>query len=480
MLAVIPRDQWSWNAGIARDATELQVLAVDYDEKTVLLYWEDDKWVMPGRFVDSDVLPSCVEPFRIIPIFHDIVGTALPMEFLRCFWSEKKEGEYKGVHSTFEKSVVLLGTVGDRKDCANGYQWVSLDNTDIYHLFEEAQHAIRTELAWIAKGHEPSNRLTWERRGWYERASSWMKEQLKLHCEAEFQGSTIHLRSFQIGAIIQANTDHGRFFLKCNSLRNDAAYTEVLSRVVPKYVAKPVVVDKKQGMMITADYVEILEPFFQFSKLEFEDMAGDYARLQKEAIWKVDELLEGGVPDFRPPKLLMLIDELIGCSVFLQLGDTERSVQDVRYVVGNSDVCKKVIQILIDSNMPATISHNDIFTSNVYRQVGCKQFMFFDWCDGAVVHPFCTSEPFLKHNTYFEEWREFGTLEQLKAWYYVGGVVYPLIEVMRGIDEIIALEAPYDREGKKFAKEHLNSFVRSMRAFSLERIMVLLENGWDF
>jgi hypothetical protein len=85
---------------------------------------------------------------------------------------------------------------------------------------------------------------------------------------------------------------------------------------------------------------------------------------------------------------------------------------------------------LASYSVPETLHHDDLGPGNV--RVGTNgQFVFFDWGDTAVAHPFCSAFIPLRvarlvfdapeqvldrlRDAYLTPWREFGSLEQLRT-----------------------------------------------------------------
>lgn len=113
--------------------------------------------------------------------------------------------------------------------------------------------------------------------------------------------------------------------------------------------------------MVTVKYGEILEAF-RFTKLEKEHLGRDYARLQQASIGKTNELIVAGLPNFRTTTFLEHIDQLPLYPGLKALSKSEDTVEHVGFYCNKTGKFKKELMELIDSNMPPTVTNNDLFS----------------------------------------------------------------------------------------------------------------------
>ena len=466
----LARHEWSWEVCIENKLQELQALVVCYETKHVLLKKEKNRWILPGRLFPNSRFPSAFQPYLAIPDLHHVIGAKLSLTVLRQAWRRVRRVCIGNEILFLEKTVLLVACAlckEERESKADvdlqthGYQWIPIDQAHIFHADEEALAKTKEEMNWVMREAQPENRLSWQRRGWMASTVSWMLKQLESKCSAPKADDISHIRSSHLGTILRANTTTGCFFLKCTSaLANDASYTQALGEIVPDYVAPPVAVDLKKQMMLTADYGEILSPW-DLSDAERKRLTRSYVQLQIATIDRVEELITAGMPDMRVPKLLEHVDRLAGCCAFQSLGNSESSQKDVEFFCKNIDLFKAEIGKLETFEFPATVTHNDLTTSNIYKPDGKDNYMFFDFVEGYVSHPFVLWLQLLHEETYLREWSAWSEAgeDELPKLLYTGGTCHLLALIILHLREAQAAEFPE-------CEEHFGSVRSSLRKFN--------------
>jgi Ser/Thr protein kinase RdoA (MazF antagonist) len=106
-----------------------------------------------------------------------------------------------------------------------------------------------------------------------------------------------------------------------------------------------------------------------------------FARIQREAASRHDELLELGVLDRRSGWLAAEIESLVDMAASLELepGEAEELARLGPRLV---EACDR----LAAGPVPETLVHGDLHLSNVAR--GDGGYLFFDWTDACLTHPF--------------------------------------------------------------------------------------------
>jgi Phosphotransferase enzyme family len=101
----------------------------------------------------------------------------------------------------------------------------------------------------------------------------------------------------------------------------------------------------------------------------WETLLPEYAHLQIEAAPHAQEFLDGGTPDHRLAVLPQQLREL-GGPLALEAGP--------RF----EDMCHRLAAV----GIPETIQHDDLHDGQVF--VRDRRYLFFDWGDSCVSHPF--------------------------------------------------------------------------------------------
>ncbi|KAI0557785.1 Protein kinase-like protein [Gracilaria domingensis] len=411
----LKRGEWSWDTCIANDFQELQALVVSLKYKKVLVKQEEGRHVLPGCLYSRVDFPSAFQPVHIIPDVQDMIDSDSPLVFLRQLWRRLKPVVVDLYHREYEKVVVLLEFTDQVPVDCDGFlypqdeqvlRWIPVEEANVFHMIDEAQTSIGNEMKRIAAGIEPENRLSWQRQGWFHMATSWMKHQLSTVCEASITGDIIQLRSSHLGAILAAETTRGRFFLKCTSVvSNDASFTRMLASLSPSHVKSPVAVDAKRQLLLTADYGDIIDPgdLCEKERLRF---TSNYAHLQMDTMNRIEELIAAGFPDMRYSKLLEHLERLNSCSFFGALGNFDERVRmEVQFFRNSREQIEtELAKLETVPQLAATVTHNDLFRSNIYWNGDAGKYMFFDFVESYISHPFACEMANIDEKQYLREW----------------------------------------------------------------------------
>lgn len=179
-------------------------------------------------------------------------------------------------------------------------------------------------------------------------------------------------------------TAAGTVWFKANGgeTRYEVALVAALARWVPGRVTVPIAVDEARGWQLTLDGGVVLRQTPAVADLRtWELLVAAYAGLQRDLAVHLDEMIDLGVPDHRPERLVALTEELIEDP---SVGLTER-VRLRELLPSYRQWCER----LVDSGVPGGLNHDDLHDGNVL--VGPDgRWTFFDWGDSAVAFPFTT------------------------------------------------------------------------------------------
>lgn len=472
----LDRSKWSWSTGIENDIQEFQALVVRFRSKKVLLKKEGNRWVLPGLLCSRADFSSVFEPTYIIPEIQDLIESDAPLIVLRQSWRRVKSTEIDGCFHTCEKSVVLLEfsegvTTSESSDLVttnhSDLRWTPADEAVVFHLVEEAAAVILKELRFIAEEIQPQNRKSWQRPGWFQMATSWMVHQLLTKCDAALTENIIQMRSSHLGVILKAETTKGRFFLKCTSdSGNDAAYTETLARLSPSYVNSPISVDIERQLLLTADYGEILDPC-DFAEEKRCFLTSCYAQFQMDAMASVDELIFAGFPDMRVCKLIEHVDMLVSSAVFHSLQKVDETGHDeVQMFRSTKQEIKAELKKLEQAlSLRPTVTHNDLWCSNIYWNHDKGNYMFFDFVDSYISHPFASYIGVLNEKQYVKEWsvKTGMSLQELQELLNPGYMCHLLAVLVLRVQEARDVEFPESEESLDEAFRALRLFNRNIQ-----------------
>ncbi|PWU60111.1 phosphotransferase [Micromonospora globispora] len=188
-------------------------------------------------------------------------------------------------------------------------------------------------------------------------------------------------------------TDAGPVWFKANNrgTRHEAGLLAALARLTPGAVLRPVAVDVDRGWSLLPDGGPSLRDVLAGKKdlTYWERVLPEYAAVQVALAPYAAELLDLGVPDHRtevmPGRLAELLEDRESMLVGAANGPTPEAYDRLRaYRPEFAEVCRRLAEV----EVPATIQHDDLHDGNIF--VADDGYLFFDWGDASIAHPFGT------------------------------------------------------------------------------------------
>ena len=185
-----------------------------------------------------------------------------------------------------------------------------------------------------------------------------------------------HVRSW--ATAMRVETSDGVVWFKASSAahRQEAKATAILARVHPEALPELLAADAGRGWMLTRDAGLRLRELVteERSLRRWLDVLPLYARLQRDAVPLVDDLLAAGVPDRRlailPDRFEQILGAIDGGESFRHLVSPLRAACDRLAAFG----------------LPETIQHDDLHDAQVFVRDG--RILVTDWGDAVISHPF--------------------------------------------------------------------------------------------
>jgi hypothetical protein len=198
-------------------------------------------------------------------------------------------------------------------------------------------------------------------------ARSWMEAELAA-AGIEPLGPLEVTRERPWGSVGRIATDRGTLWLKASAPATafEAGIYDVLAEVAPEHVLAPIALDRPHGRLLLPDGGA---PAPDTPDVLVEAMRA-YARLQRSAAARVDDLLAAGVPDMRPQVVPQRFDEALAF-VPTQLADRLRPLRP------------QIVERCEQLAGPSSIDHNDLHPGNLFADG-----RFYDWGDAVIAHPF--------------------------------------------------------------------------------------------
>jgi hypothetical protein len=222
----------------------------------------------------------------------------------------------------------------------------------------------------------------WTGETWRAGALGWIDEQLERIGARRTGGiEQPHVRPWSTALRVPTNEGDLWFKASIPVLSHDAAVVSLLAARRPDVVPVLLAVDPECGWMLTRDCGEQLRGVIERERDlgRWLDVLPRYAELQIDAAPDLERYLSAGVPDRRLASLPPQYDELLGRVDGLTGEELDR-LQALEPRV--AELCERLAAL----GVPETIQHDDLHDGQVY--VRDDTYVFFDWGDSCVSHPF--------------------------------------------------------------------------------------------
>jgi phosphotransferase family enzyme len=222
----------------------------------------------------------------------------------------------------------------------------------------------------------------WTDPDWLREAHAWIRDRL------DAAGTSItgpieqpHVRPWATALRVPTVVGDVWFKASVPVLAFEAAVVAVLARTRPDRVPPLLAVDPDRGWMLMGDGgVRLRELVEQDGDLRrWLDVLPLYAELQMDLAGSADELVACGAPDRRLDTLAAQYEQLIGELDVLSGSERDR-------LLGLGPEVAEMCRRLAGVGVPETIQHDDLHDGQVF--VRDRSYLFFDWGDACVSHPF--------------------------------------------------------------------------------------------
>jgi len=201
----------------------------------------------------------------------------------------------------------------------------------------------------------------------------------------------VKLRSWSLVLRVPAEPDQVWFKAGGPGCAYEAGLVEALAGWAERSVLPPLAVERERGWLLLPDGGPTLRSVLAEGgeQAHWEQLLPYYAELQRELAGRVDEMLALGVPDQRPLAVPGALAELLTDTDALLL-DREGGMTTAdreRLLALQPEVAAWAKQ-LDGYGIAPSLNHDDFHDGNVFLRDG--HYVFFDWGDAAVSHPFAS------------------------------------------------------------------------------------------
>ncbi|MEU6773727.1 aminoglycoside phosphotransferase family protein [Streptomyces sp. NPDC046759] len=226
----------------------------------------------------------------------------------------------------------------------------------------------------------------WEQESWRASALDWMVEQLASHGLRARGELRVRLRPWSVLVRVPV-VGRDAVWFKANPPASgfEGPLTAALARWVPEQVLAPLAVDAERAWVLLPDGGDLFRDVLARAPVEprtWEELLRQYASAQRALSAHSREIERLGVPSARTPDLPGVFDELLAANAALR---PEARVRLERLRPRLAEWCAE----LASAGIEDTLDHADLHDGQVFHRAP-DRFIFFDWGDAAVSHPFCS------------------------------------------------------------------------------------------
>lgn len=293
--------------------------------------------------------------------------------------------------------------------------WVSAEEVLTLPLaVEEHRTALVDWFAWYSASATPAPalRTPWYMPGWYDAAVAWANHTLHKH-QMRLTGQPIQLRSWQRSAIVRLPTDQGAAYLKVVPpvAHYEPALTTVLASLTPHRVARPIALDQQHGRLLMHEVqgTSLMRYRDDDDLALWQQALAEFATLQIATTSHLGDLRATGLPTRSLAELehhvLALLHDLPATLPNRPAGLSRHERERLRRLAGQLSRRWEALQ---SDGIPLALEHGDFWAGQVL--INQDTFVFLDWADSSLSHPFFSlllflveSEDFLPHIPHVRE-----------------------------------------------------------------------------
>ncbi len=345
-------------------------------EPRVLFLLEENGWTLPRhQATDAEKINTAMED-----------QLRVKTTVLYCAYDRYKDDEREEQHL-----VYVLENHSPDWIPAEGQHWVSLaELQDLQLIVPEHMAVIETVLASREQGEMYEQRPTWAHVGWFATAEQWIQQQLDKHGYVATD-SVKQLSVSTWSTVLCIPTTMGDLYFKASVpvFAYEPLLTQTLAMLVPAHIPPVLAVDNERHWMLMQDAGKTLATINETNPdpTRWEEALRLFAQMQIDLVAHVGALEKTGCPDMRLHVLPALFEEALAAKDMLLIGQKDgmpeaEYEQLLAFVPELKAICVK----LAEYNVPESLHHDDFHGNNILYNG--KTYVFFDWAECALAHPF--------------------------------------------------------------------------------------------
>jgi len=387
-------------------------------EPRVLLLLEENGWMLPRHHaIDAGEINAAMEK-----------QLRVKTTVLYCAYDRYKDDEREEQHL-----VYVLEDHSPDWMLTEGQEWISLaELQDLQLIVPEHMAVIETILAALERGGVHEQRLAWARLGWFATAERWIQQQLDMLGYV----ATDPIKQVSVSiwsTVLCIPTTSGNLYFKASApvFAYEPLLTQTLAMLVPAHLPPVFVVDDERHWMLMRDAGTTLAAMHKNDPdpMRWEQALSLFAQMQIDLVAHVDTLEKTGCPDMRLQRLPTLFEEALAAKNMLHIGQ-EDGMPEAEYeqLLAFSPELKAMCAKLAEYNVPESLHHDDFHGNNI--MYNGKTYVFFDWAECALAHPFCSMMIVQRVAKYVLEYDD-AVLDRFRDAYLAPWTIYEPLERLR-------------------------------------------------
>jgi hypothetical protein len=233
--------------------------------------------------------------------------------------------------------------------------------------------------------------IGWDR-AWRATVDEWIRTELGRNGLRPAGGiEQVKLRSWSLVLRVPAEPNQVWFKAGGPGCAYEAGLVAALAGWAAQSVLLPLAVDRERGWLLLPDGGPTLRTILADGgdQAHWERLLPFYGQLQRDLESRVGAMLELGVPDLRPSAVPGALAELLADTdaLLVDREDGMTSADRERLLGMQPDVAGWANR-LDQYGIAPSLNHDDFHDGNVFLRDG--QYVFFDWGDASVSHPFAS------------------------------------------------------------------------------------------
>jgi len=234
--------------------------------------------------------------------------------------------------------------------------------------------------------------IPWDHPDWLDESQVWIQDNLD-QLGLILNGAIEQAHTRPWSTVLRVPTNEGNLFFKASapSMIHEAGLTQALASWRPDRLPKVLAADRQRSWLLLADGGRTLRSYLGSDQFlaHWRRILPLYAEMQIEMAGRRDDLLALGAMDRRLEMLPAKLEALLTDQEALLIDQPDGlSAEQFRYLGIFVPRFAGLCAFLDSFGLPETLQHDDFHGNNIF--VGEDGYLFFDWGETCVAHPFFT------------------------------------------------------------------------------------------